>query len=145
MIRIVEGSLAEIQEEMKAFRKQSAVEARKIIRKYGGRQAHFGNIAAKDKELLDMNIKIQTSFTIGRTIPVYVGDKIINYKLAADFFKKLKGFQTHASVKEWGIEIDYWRLGRHSQARGFIQLYDLPDIFRGLKKIPKAEIEGLEL
>jgi hypothetical protein len=137
MITIVEGSIKDIKEEMKAAKKEAQKQLSGYKKKYFKRGYFTGPEHVKSSMTwLEILVKV---YTVSSVIPVQIEDKIFNYKLLNDFQKKLKGFYTSVEIDGYTLILRYGK--RPGDYTGQLQLYDITEYFKTLQKIPKAEIE----
>lgn len=75
-------------------------------------------------------------YSISKTMPVKIGNLIINYKFLSAFLKKLKGYMVNLEIKETSVLLTYQK----GKSTGEIILQDLSYYFEGFQHIPVAVI-----
>ncbi|PLR84638.1 hypothetical protein CVD25_00970 [Bacillus canaveralius] len=128
------GNFEKIKAEMNEARALKTMSEKAIERLYAKSPLDLQKALNQNRFLLNM-------YSASKTLPVQVGDHIINYKVFASFSKKLKGFQSSISILPDGIVVQYWKPGTLNQGKGVLRLYDISTYFLGFQNIPVAEIK----
>ncbi|NYV67258.1 hypothetical protein HYI36_18465 [Bacillus sp. Gen3] len=76
-------------------------------------------------------------YSVSKTIPVKIGDLIINYKFLSSYLKKLKNHTVEIEIGESSILISYEK----HRSKGQLVLEDLSFYFRDFNHIPNAVID----
>lgn len=128
MFTIIKGDEKKVKAEMKAMSKNVTKLKAAIVKKSGGRADRMNNEDAL--KVIDCE-KASLFLTVTTIIPAYWDDFLLNYKLANDAMKKLKGYRVTLEIASEKNQprklIIRYTNGRN---KGFIELNELPkDVF----------------
>lgn len=128
MLEVQSYSTEALKNELKEARILKTVSATFIDKKYIN---HY-SASVKAHEI---NNRLKKLYSV-KSLPVKVGDIIIDYKLYQSFLKKLRGFQSKLTLSDSALFFEYWKFG--SKNKGRLVLEDLSSYYDGFKHIPTA-------
>ncbi|GIN37816.1 hypothetical protein [Heyndrickxia oleronia] len=130
MITLLNTNMNLLKEEMRTA---------KVIKTFS--KSVIGKRCKNDPIRLEREIKrndlLNHMYSESKTIPVKIGDSIINYKFLSSYLKKLKNHTVEIKIGESSILISYEK----GQSKGQLMLEDLSCYFQNFKHIPVAVID----
>jgi hypothetical protein len=99
-----------------------------------------GSVDELKQEIAEVRKEKKILFAVTKTMPVYIGESIFNYKLLKAIDRKLKKHNVEVFVEQNNLVIRFKQ--PFSKNHGEFVLYELPkEMFVNLKRIPKIDIE----
>lgn len=137
MLKIIEGSLPKLKEEMKTHKGLRDIQIRQF--KKGNKEKLKKSNSHAVKQLQELQ-KDADMCMQSKRLPLKVEHLIIDFKLYERFIKSLKKMSYSVSVEKQKLIVDY-----HSTAKtsGKLELYDISKYYTSFSHIPKAVITNV--
>lgn len=132
MLMLAENDFEKVKAEMKEEKGLRVMKSSILEKRYEG-QYNLLNKAIKSNQLL------QYVYSPSKTLPVRIGEIIINYKIYAAFIKKLRGFNISHEIKNNCLVLTYGK-----KSNGVLTLEDISPYFDGFQHIPVAVLDQIK-
>jgi hypothetical protein len=143
MFTIIKGNEKELKKEIKGLSKNVTARRKHLVKKHGSNSRKWSNEVAL--KMLNYS-KASVFLSVTTTIPAYWGDFLLNYKLANEALKKLKGYRVLIGIRDTPREprklvIEY----SNGRNKGTIELNELPkEVFKELENVLQVTPIGEE-